>query len=196
MTMTHRPTSVTVFGVLSIVFGALGLCSVVGAVAVMMNPIAGGPNNPAAQAINQGGFYGAYSLISMGLGSVAAIVLLASGIGLLRLRAWARKASIAYACYSILTTIVGLAVNYLYVLRPLADQLGTGGLQEAVAMGAMVGSGLGGVLGLVFPILLMYFMLRPHVAAAFGAGVGPFGHSALRPGPAVETGNPYQSPHE
>ena len=94
------------------------------------------------------------------LGSVAGIVIVAAGIGLLGLKPWARTASIVYAVYAIVATTVGTILN-LTVVLPRVAELAPG------LMGGMVGVSCGSVIYLVYPILLLIFMTRPNVVAAF-----------------------------
>ncbi|MHC5083023.1 MAG: DUF4339 domain-containing protein [Planctomycetota bacterium] len=157
-----RPTSVTVLGILCIVFGGLGLlCTPVGLVAMFMPNLHGGANmyeSPAMQA---------YMFISMGLGLVFAIVELAAGIGLLNLKSWGRSAALLYGWAAIVFGILGAIVNILIVL-PAMQQASGGGNPEAVgqAIGSIVGGMCGGIIGLIFPIFLVIYMRKPHVVAA------------------------------
>jgi hypothetical protein len=60
--------------------------------------------------------------------------------------------------------------------------------------GALIGGVAGGVggscCGLIYPLVLLYFMFRPEVVAALCHGQLDGGGR----GPAQETGNPYQAP--
>jgi hypothetical protein len=186
------PTSVQVFSILNIVFGVLGLCGMVAAGALLAGPALG--PNPALDAMQQSGFFRVFTIVGLVLGFLAAVVLVASGIGMRGLKPWARKAAIGYALYAILSVIAGTVVNAVYVWQPLWDQLGGPmGPAEAGAMGGIIGGIVGSCLGVVYPALLLYFMLRPNVGAAFGAGDSPFGPT-YSDSPRSETGNPYQSP--
>ena len=171
----HRPTSVTVFGILNLVFAALGLCGVafgVMGLAVMANLPANAdmPPNPQMDAL-QNPAYMAYSYASIGLGALASIVLAIAGIGLLKLKSWGRSLSLGYAAYAIVMQIVGLVVTYIFLIQPamaLAEQ-GNDPQAQGQMVGTIVGGAIGGCFGLVYPILLAFFMFRPNVKAAFGA---------------------------
>jgi len=163
----QRPTSVTVFGILNIVFAALGIVSVLAMVALFA-VVGNTSNNPVVQVIHNNPAYAAWMKFSIALGLLAAAVLLVAGIGLLILKPWARILSIAYAIYAIVMVLVSNVVNFIYVLQPLAQQAHEqSGPQAAAVMGGMIGGFFGSGLGLIYPILLLIFMFRPNVAAAF-----------------------------
>jgi hypothetical protein len=106
--------------------------------------------------------------LSIALGAVVCVVLLAAGIGLLRLRPWARMASIIYAIYAILMGLVGMVVNYYFLVQPmLAQAQQKQGAEAAGAIGGAIGGCIGGCFGLIYPILLLIFMTRANVVAAF-----------------------------
>ena len=83
---------------------------------------------------------------------IAAVVLLAAGIGLLLSQNWARIVSIIDGVYSIVTCIVGGIMTL---------NSGTSGMMMIVSLFATIVS-------LVYPILLIIFMTRPKIIAAFG----------------------------
>ncbi|MBN2307803.1 MAG: hypothetical protein JXR94_02460 [Candidatus Hydrogenedentes bacterium] len=113
-------------------------------------------------------FYRAYSAVSTTVGIVAAIALLAAGVGLLKLRPWGRSLSIVYAIYGLIVAVVLPVVNYFIVWRPMLDTLqGVGGPAEFGFMIALVSGTVGSCLNFVYPVLLLIFMFRPHVKRAF-----------------------------
>jgi hypothetical protein len=172
-----RPTAVTVFGILNIIFGVLGLtCTPVG---LLMSTFTGSMmedmpetaqmqqapwlemmNNPAMKT---------YTYVSTALGMVAAALLLAAGIGLLKLRPWARMVSIGYAVYAILSVIVGGIFSYYFVYAPMFENMSSEGGPEAAGFyGGMIGGMFGGFcFSLIYPVLLLIFMFLPGVKAAF-----------------------------
>ena len=162
----NRPTSVTVFGILNIVWGALGLCGpsallITLRVRTMME-------NPVMTVMTDDPLLYGWLIGSQILGLIAAIVLVAAGIGLLGLKPWARTASIVYAIYAIVGVALGTIINLTVVFPRVAELV-----QQAPAprgagmMGGMVGGTCGGVVWLAYPILLLIFMTRPKVVAAF-----------------------------
>ena len=145
-----RPTSVTVFAILNIIFGAFGLIctpfSLMGAArqSLVMHQL--------------GHAYHMWTLISSGLGILASGVLLALGIGLLQQKGWARKGCVGYGWYAIIMGVVSLVVT----ISLLASRFG--GMSEpaekAMLMGGVIGGIIGGIIALIYPILLIVFMQR------------------------------------
>jgi hypothetical protein len=161
----QRPTSVTVFGILNIVFAALAILGLIGSIALFFVPAA---NNPVIKIIHENPFYAAWLKISILLGLLSCSALLAAGIGLLRLKSWARTLSIVYAIYAIVFGILGTVVNFFFIIRPMLEQARQQhGPEAAGAIGGAIGGTIGGCFGLIYPVLLLIFMLRPNVVAAF-----------------------------
>jgi hypothetical protein len=91
------------------------------------------------------------------LGAVAGLVLVAAGIGLLLSKNWARLTSIGYGVYGVLLAVA----NAVVMLNAASHQQGMTKIIFLI-------SGLfGAVLGLIYPVLLLIFMTRPKVVAAF-----------------------------
>lgn len=112
--------------------------------------------------------YAMWMKISVGLGAVACVALLASGIGLLALQPWARALSIGYGIFALVQCLVGTVINYIYLFQPLMEQAQQKqGPESAAALGGAIGGMIGGCIGAVYPILLIIFMLRRNVIEAF-----------------------------
>jgi len=96
-------------------------------------------------------------------------VLCLAGIGLLMLRPWGRLLSIAYAVFAIISVIVNTAVNYYFLLAPMMDKQAAlpPGPEKMAAMGGIMGMVLGTCVGPVYPVVLLVFMYRANVRAAF-----------------------------
>ncbi len=162
-----RPTTLTVLGILAILFGALQvLCTPLSLLSL---------NNPMLKEFMpdfEGG-YRLWIIVSATLGVLSALALLASGIGLLQVKEWARKLGVGLAVYYILFSFVGAAMQ-IVVMRPvmqrmMQDLAGTGAEQGAM-MGGMVGGMIGGVFGVVISLviygLVIYFLTRPEIVTA------------------------------
>lgn len=151
----RKPTAVTVFGVLNIVFGALGLlCSPIGIVGIMM-PQPGGPVYSAAMKV--------FMLFSSGLGLVMAAVLLAAGIGLLNLKQWARQTSYFYGWFAVIWGVLGTVITLVMMISALS---GASGEAAAGMMGGVIGGACGGIIGLIYPIFLIIYMRKPEIVDA------------------------------
>lgn len=166
-----RPASVTVFGILNLVFAGLGLCGSCFFVFSFwgMKAIPNQQPNPVFELMRENQAYYMFTMVSMALGFVATIVLGLAGIGLLKMRPWGRQLSIIYAVYAIISSIVGTIANWVWVFGPLmeqADGAGAGPEQMGALGGAIIGT-VGGCIGLIYPILLLIFMMRSNVVQAF-----------------------------
>jgi hypothetical protein len=113
---THRPTSLTVFGVLNLVFAFIGLIGVVilGNIAPMLE------STPELQAAMQGQEIPSVSSIELGISIVRVFLLAISGIGILLLnKMFGYFAGIAYAMLSIVgsaTASFGNSESDLFML--------------------------------------------------------------------------------
>ncbi|QEG41193.1 hypothetical protein [Roseimaritima ulvae] len=163
-----KPTSITVFGILNIILGLLGLCGLAAAFAAFFIPTPPGNELPATQ-LMQNDAYRIFMYITIPLGFIATVALIAGGIGLLQGKGWGRTLSIGYAVYSIISGFLGLIVNVFLIMLPTLRMLPEldPGPEKAGAIGGMVGGTFGGCIGMIFPILLLYFMMRPNVKAYF-----------------------------
>src|ERR1035441_3398676 len=77
--MRQRPVSVTIFGILNIGFGMLNAVSLLISMVVLSRTNMAG--NPILKQLYDNPQYVAWTKISMPLGGIAAVVLLAAGIG-------------------------------------------------------------------------------------------------------------------
>lgn len=146
----QRPTSVTVFGILNIVFGTMGLmCMPVGLIAMFAMP----------QVAHQAAMPRAWLLLSSAIGLASTILLIIVGIGLLYLKAWARKGSVFYGWFAIIWGIIGTGLNIWFMTSRIQ------GSAEMV-LPSMIGGACGGLIGLIYPVLLIIFMQRPNVKQA------------------------------
>lgn len=167
-----RPTSVTVFGILNIVFAVLGLFGLAVSVLLFL-PQAAATKNPVVQLIHDNATYAAWMKLCLALGLAATMAKLTAGIGLLQLKPWGRQLSIIYAIYAMLMVVASGVVNYFFLMRPLLEQVAQKqGTEHAAAVGGAIGGTFGSCFGLIYPILLLVFMLRPDVAAAFEPAAG------------------------
>ena len=189
----QAPTSVIVFGILNIIFGILGVLGTAFS-AVTLFALPGG--NPFLA--NQDAFMATWLRVSIVLGFLASIVLLISGIGLLRLRPWGHKLAIGYAIYGVASTILGIIIQVWFVVLPQLQQPARGPDAMPLIAGA-IGGAIGGCIGLAHPVLLWFFMTRRNVVAAF-AGTAmpeePFDAQLVPPlvEGSFDFNNPYASP--
>jgi len=192
-----RPTSVTVFGVLNVVFGILAVLGLIASAASLLLAASGGQADPP-------GFdhpvMKVWIPISVVLGFIAAVAQIASGIGLFKLRDWARKVSIAYAMYAVVATVLGTTLQIVFMVLPMLRNLRNQGAEETMVIVVLVSSFIGALAGLIYPLLLWYYMTRRHVVAAFGPpGAAVDALVDWSPSEAVPqvplSDNPFASPH-
>src|SRR5262249_24878851 len=95
-----RPASVTVFGILNIVFAGFGVVGMlVGTIMLFAAP--GAAQNPVTKLMQDSPAYVTWAKLSLPLALLACAASLAAGIGLLLLKEWARKLAIGYAICAI-----------------------------------------------------------------------------------------------
>lgn len=166
----QRPTSVTVFGVLNIVFAGFGIIGVIAA--IVMFATMDESSNPIVRIMRESPGFAAWMKLSLPLNLAATAALLTSGIGLLGMRSWARKLTLGYAIYAIVFGVIGTAVNAMCVMGPMLEEAShLEGPEAAGAMGGAIGGTVGGCIGLIYPILLLVFLTRPKFVAAFHPSV-------------------------
>lgn len=164
--MKERPTSVTVFAVINLIFCGLGVIGTIFWIISKLGLIPqGSQENPVTEIMENNTAYVMFTDVMSVVGIFITILLIAASIAMFSLKPWGRKVTIGWGLYSIVMTIVSLAVNYFVIFGPiLADLTGPEriGIIIAVAFSAVI------TLFFVGYFLLMIFMLtRPHVVDAF-----------------------------
>jgi hypothetical protein len=157
-----KPVAITVFGILNLVFGILGVCGIgfgIFALVVMANnPGFQQPPNPVLD--HPVGFV--WNIISMGLGTITTFMLIAGGILLLNNKDMGRVLTIVYGWISVVFGFLGIIVMVIIIV----GIFGQVDMQDPEEVGAVVGVALGtcfGFIGMVYPVLAIYFMTRPNV---------------------------------
>ncbi len=82
----NRPTSVTVFGILNLLFAVLGLVGAFISALMFLLPQPQGLKNPMLDLIHKNDAYATFAKVSMIVGVAAAIVLALAGAGLLLMK--------------------------------------------------------------------------------------------------------------
>lgn len=162
----QRPVSVLVFGILNFVFAAFAVIGLVASVALFSLPE--DPTDPIIQFLHQNATYAVWLKICIPLGVLSCGALLAAGLGLLSLKPWGRTLSLAYAIYAIVFVLVGMGVNLVLMIQPVSKPAPRQAeLAAAAAIGGPLSGTVGGLFWVIYPILMLVFMLRPKVAMAF-----------------------------
>lgn len=96
----------------------------------------------------------------MTIGIIGSAITLASGIGLCRMKSWARKLAVYYAWFALAFSIVGIFVNM---------QAGTdSSTPEKARMIAMVSMIVGTLISWTYNGLLIFFLTRKPVKQVMG----------------------------
>jgi hypothetical protein len=206
MKTQERPTAVLVIAILHFVFGGLGLLGGLGGCAsiLCMGAIFGAMPQP-KQGVNPmteitrlydsiPGFYPVMIGQSV-VGAILGTVLIAAGIGLLKLRPWARTASIGYAIAEIVVTLAA-TVYTLSVVNPavekwmvefnekMSQQMGPGAGGPPPTMPMMSGGSntaitiLSALVSVAYAVVVLVVMnltpVREAFAGARGRGLGRY----------------------
>ena len=201
MSAPQRPAAVTVIAIMNFVLGGFGLLGALcgGLALVLIGSLASSMPAPPGQPNPLKELMGVVEAIpgfipvmitSYVLGAIWSIVLIVAGIGLLRLRRWARTACLIYAVYTLLATL-GSTVYTFAVVQPAMEKWQAEFLAKMQPRGAagapaapagpppavnMVANTAGAVAGAMISIayavvLLIVLNLAPVRAAFAGGGV-------------------------
>src|SRR5262249_8465194 len=179
----ERPTVVTVMAILNFIFGGIWLvmlaCS--GLILLVASSLVGSlPRMPNAPDPTEQmtvmyeripGFV-AFTVVSLTLGVVVCLLLIVSGVGLLKMRPWGRWLCVAYACLSILYTLMGTVFTLAFYNPVMAEYQQELPRKYPAAVATSPGvlnavSVVGAVAYLVYPVVILIVMFLPSVAAAF-----------------------------
>lgn len=167
-----RPVSLTVFAILNLAFGVMGLLGIISTVVMLSSPAFAG--NPALKVMHDSPAYMTWLKITVPVGVVSSLALMAAGVGLWLVKSWGRVLSIIHAIFSIVMGVAGMVVNYLFLMRPLLESAQRQhGPEAAGAIGGAIGATFGGCFGMIYPIVLLIFLTRPNLVAAFRPAAVP-----------------------
>lgn len=163
----QRPVIATVFGILNLVFGILGVCGNVigiGMFAVMSSDIidAKTKSQMNMQQFDDPIFFGLLSA-QMVLNGILSVVIIISGIGLLKFKPWGRKLANFYAVAYLILLAVGIAVNIIFTVIPAINEANNPGASPdkiGAAAGGVVGGVFGVCFGMIYPICILIFLNR------------------------------------
>ena len=163
-------SGVIAIAVTEIFFGGMGLLGA--PIALALRGLAHDPVSVRIQEITWEGTMGTWMRASLVIGAVLGAVLLASGIGILKRRAWARRAGIAYAGAAIVMQLAGQVVNFTVLfpaLEQLSEEYHANRAARAVVMGGWIGGIAGGLFAFVLPTAILVVLTRPSVKAQLAA---------------------------
>lgn len=168
------PVAGIVLGILNMLYAVLAfLCNGISGLTFFISlPPEMTKDNAAVELMNINPFYKIFTQAILIGSLLAAVVLFVAGVLLLQVRPWGRKLSIYYCIYDFTSISLGLIVNAILLFPLLFDQINTFPVGSPERMGAAFGLvfGLVGVvLSLLYPIVLVVFMHRPKIIAAYQA---------------------------
>ena len=165
-----RPVAATVFGIVNLLFGALGLFGLMTSSLVLFFKVGAGPGTVLGGIMSTS----AYRMTMVGgfiLGIPQLALLIAAGIGLLKMKRWGRTLSIAYGGFALMMAVVMSVAMYFAFYQPVLASLSSASGPEQAGLAAGVFSGIAGtVFGMLYPAILLFGMYRPALRAAFAEG--------------------------
>lgn len=151
-TSASPPGVIKVFGILNIVFGALALlCS---PFSLLMIPFV-------SKQLGNDGFMTKWLFLSAIIGIAGGAVMLASGVGLCKLRPWARQLAVYYSIFACLISVLNSLITVTHMP-------GVGPNPEAQRAATVIGAIFGVVIAWTYNILLIYFLSKQAVKEALG----------------------------
>ena len=165
----EKPKAIKVFGILNVIFGGLGLlgtCIGLGAILAITSgliPVPEGQSNPAFVLQEENAFLYFYNIISAVFALIFTVVLLVSGIGLLRHKKWGRNTGLAWAAYNVIATIIASVVTWTHIYPHQLEMLATNEAMpnvpnmEAILLGSMIFGNVLSVGYLIYPGLFVIF---------------------------------------
>jgi len=183
MPMIKRPSGgLTALGILTIIYAVMfQICgSIIGLSLLLWAPALAHflenriPDSPNIGAIFEGPFM-AYTVLSSLVSLILGLSFLFSGIGLLKLRPWARSlalgASVATIVWNIMNTLIGI-----FIVAPMANRaMGQDYPHAPQVVGQAIGSFGGMLFHLALPIALIVFLTRPSFKEEFAPPPGQAG---------------------
>jgi hypothetical protein len=166
----NRPASVTVFGVLNLAFALFGLCGAAMSVPILTLHSDAQSGDAVTAPFLEHPWYLAYTKASIVVGGGVILLLAASGVGLLLMKNWGRRAAVLYAASAIVLNGIGLLLESTFYVPSLLEHTRTmpeGPVRTGIEIGARVSLIVTAVGGLGYPIVLLVFATRRKVVEAF-----------------------------
>lgn len=161
-----RPTVVTVIGILGIIVGSLSLLSLPFTLLQVTGVFSRLPGNAATRFIYEDPTFRTWMAISLPLGFIAAVLWIFTGIGLLKMQAWAYRVCLWLLCYAIIMGVAGMSVTTALFLHPSARWPSFPG-GDLMRVSGIVGGLIGGLFGVALYSVVLVLMLGRAVRAAF-----------------------------
>jgi hypothetical protein len=191
MKQPKRPNAVTGVAIFQIVFGVLSLLSIPYLLWIQLGGgtmfFVGGNFPGAAEqqqfqddfnnALQNAPYYQTIQWVELVVSLVVGTVMIVGGLGLMKMRVWARWLTIGYACFSIVNTLLGFFYNLFYLIPAVEAFLAQERQKPKPPPGLAFTLSIMGpmmtvvtfltLLIIVYPIVLLIVLFRPHVREAF-----------------------------
>lgn len=157
-------------GIIQIIYGAICACSPLGQVVQRVVPTT--PMQQRLQEAMWQGVLGAWLIASMVVTVLSSGAVLATGIGVLKRKAWARRLGVGWSIAIIAWTVVAQIISFA-VIMPMTMEImekQMGGAIPPEMMGFVraaggVGGVIGALLGLALPVATLIVLTRPSAKA-------------------------------
>ena len=146
-----KPLAPKVFGIIHIALGVMGLIGGLFGIAMLKVSL---------DQLELDGTGRAWIKISAFIGPLPAILLIVAGIGLLSYKRYGRTLSIAYGFLGLLLGIVSMIMTYTVIMPGVLGD-GSDSIQAQAAMMGRIMGLVGGLMGMIYPLMLVIFFLRP-----------------------------------
>ena len=170
-----KPAALTVFGVMNLIFGILGICGTAFGVFGLLVPMFLPPEalkvmeenpEPVFVLMKESSVYAGFLYCQLALGFIFSIVMIVSGVGLMKAKESGRKLAVVYAIYAILMLIAGLVMNAIFLFPMLMEQMNEPPPVGMTATINLFAQGFGAIIQLIYPALLLFFMTRQYIKDA------------------------------
>ena len=171
----QRPAALTIFGILNLIFGVLGLVSTVMSYKLYFAPLEG-QTGMMADLLRSDPFFASCMRANIVPATLFVIAQIISGIGLLKAREGARRIAVFCGIYGLLSGLVIGYLSYVHII-PFTIEYSLKTIKEpAVAEMARSMSKVGGMIGLIggliYPVLTLVFLAKKSVREFCMAGAG------------------------
>lgn len=132
----QKPKTLLVIGILNLAFAAFGIFGLLSSVMMLIKPDMY-PGNPVPTILQNDATYAAYYKVLLGFSFVLIPVQLASAIGLIRGREWARKLTLILALVAVVVAAVNGWISHTHLSGPVMIEAMKGAGGDATAQKIM-----------------------------------------------------------
>lgn len=132
----EKPKTLLVIGILNLAFAAFGIFGLLSSVMVLIKPDMY-PGNPVPTILQNDATYAAYYQVLLGFSFLLIPVQLASAIGLMRGREWARKLTLILALVAVVVAAVNGWISHTHLSGPVMAEAMKGVGNDATAQKIM-----------------------------------------------------------